>query len=93
MLFTAHSTLFLSPAQRCARAAAPRRAPEHAPMQQFPLRDGQLVVGGELLTTLAARVGHTPFYAYDRQLLRQRVAQLRAALPPAAAVSCGCSDP
>ena len=64
-------------------AAAPRRAPEHAPMQQFPLREGQLVVGGELLTTLAARVGHTPFYAYDRGLLRQRVAQLRAALPAA----------
>jgi len=64
-------------------AAAPRRAPEHAPMQQFPLREGQLVVGGELLTTLAARVGHTPFYAYDRSLLRQRVAQLRAALPAA----------
>jgi acyl-CoA synthetase (AMP-forming)/AMP-acid ligase II len=40
-------------------------------------------VGGELLTTLAARVGQTPFYAYDRGLLRQRVAQLRAALPAA----------
>jgi len=60
-----------------------RRPPEHAPMRQFPLRDGQLVVGGELLTTLVARVGQTPFYAYDRSLLRQRVAQLRAALPPA----------
>ena len=58
-----------------------RRAPEHAPMAQFPVRDGQLVVGGELLSTLAARVGQTPFYAYDRQLLRQRVAGLRAALP------------
>ena len=50
-------------------------------MAQFPVRDGQLVVGGELLSTLAARVGQTPFYAYDRQLLRQRVAGLRAALP------------
>ncbi len=63
--------------------AALRRAPVHAPMTQFPLRDGQLVVGGELLTTLAARVGQTPFYAYDRGLLRQRVAQLRGALPAA----------
>lgn len=52
-------------------------------MSQFPVRDGQLVVGGELLSTLAARVGQTPFYAYDRGLLRQRVAQLRAALPAA----------
>ena len=30
---------------------------------------------------LAARVGRTPFYAYDRQLLSQRVAELRATLP------------
>ena len=65
--------------------AAPtaRLAPVHAPMQQFVVRQGQLVVGGELLTTLAERVGQTPFYAVDRQLLRQRVAQMRAVLPPA----------
>ncbi|MBL8308731.1 MAG: pyridoxal-dependent decarboxylase, exosortase A system-associated, partial [Rubrivivax sp.] len=31
----------------------------------------------------AARVGQTPFYAYDRSLLKQRVAELRAALPAA----------
>ena len=30
---------------------------------------------------LAARVGQTPFYAYDRGLLKARVAELRAALP------------
>ena len=43
---------------------------------------GELVVGGERLSLLAARVGQTPFYAYDRGLLRARVASLRAALPP-----------
>ena len=58
-----------------------RRAVAHAPMQQFPTRDGQLVVGGELLSTLAERVGQTPFYAHDRSLLRQRVARLRSLLP------------
>ena len=58
-----------------------RAAPSHVAMDQFAVRDGELVVGGERLTTLAARVGSTPFYAYDRGLLRQRVAQLRAALP------------
>ncbi len=51
-------------------------------MRQFVVRDGQLLVGGELLSTLAARVGQTPFYAYDRSLLRQRVALLKATLPP-----------
>ena len=54
----------------------------HAPMEQFSVRDGELVVGGEKLSVLAARVGQTPFYAYDRVLLRERVAQLRAVLPP-----------
>ncbi|WP_434735619.1 pyridoxal-dependent decarboxylase, exosortase A system-associated [Candidatus Accumulibacter propinquus] len=51
-------------------------------MHQFPVRDGALVVGGIPLPQLAARVGQTPFYAYDRQLLSQRVAELRTALPP-----------
>ena len=55
--------------------------PVHAPMDQFAVRDGELVVGGMKLTQLAARVGQTPFFAYDRGLLRARVAGLRAALP------------
>ncbi len=58
-----------------------RLAPVHAPMDQFPVRDGELLIGGELLSRLAQRVGQTPFYAYDRHLLRARVGQLRAALP------------
>ena len=77
------AAMLTEPTQADPTTAPARRLPEHTPMQQFPLRDGQLVVGGELLTTLAARVGQTPFYAYDRGLLRQRVAQLRAALPAA----------
>jgi diaminopimelate decarboxylase len=58
-----------------------RALPIHAPMQQFPVQDGELVVGGQRLSRLAARVGQTPFYAYDRGLLRARVAELRQALP------------
>lgn len=58
-------------------------APVHAAMDQYALRDGELVVGGQTITRLAERVGATPFYAYDRGLVRARVAQLRAALPPA----------
>lgn len=61
---------------------APARAsPAHSPMSQWPVRNGELVVGGQQLSQLAARVGQTPFYAYDRGLLRQRVGMLRAALP------------
>lgn len=55
--------------------------PIHAPMTGFPVEHDELVVGGIPLNRLAARVGSTPFYAYDRRLLDARVAQLRAALP------------
>ena len=64
-----------------APAPAGRVMPVHASMDQFAVRSGQLVVGGELLEMLANRVGQTPFFAYDRGLLRARVAQLRQALP------------
>ena len=62
---------------------AERKLPVHAPMDKFRVESGELIVGGERLSLLAARVGQTPFYAYDRALLRSRVAELRAALPPA----------
>jgi diaminopimelate decarboxylase len=55
--------------------------PVHAAMDQFLVVGGELQIGGMSLTRLAARVGQTPFYAYDRNLLRGRVAAVRAALP------------
>ena len=58
-----------------------RQLPVHAAMNQFSVREGELVVGGERLSLLAERVGQTPFYAYDRALIRERVAALRDALP------------
>ncbi|MDR1423768.1 MAG: pyridoxal-dependent decarboxylase, exosortase A system-associated [Azoarcus sp.] len=56
-------------------------APLHAPMKQFPVASGELVVGGIPLKQLVARVGCTPFYVYDRALLTRRIEELRAALP------------
>ncbi len=57
--------------------------PVHAAMDQFVTQGGELHVDGLPLRLLAARVGATPFYAYSRRLLRERVAQLRTALPAA----------
>ncbi len=57
--------------------------PAHWPMRQFPVIDDCLQVGGVPLTQLAIRVGQTPFYAYDRRLLDERVALLRRVLPSA----------
>lgn len=59
----------------------PREKPVHAPTDQFPVQGNELLVGGIPLTRLAARVGQTPFYAYDRALLTRRATELRAALP------------
>lgn len=55
--------------------------PVHAAQTLFPVVDNCLQVGGIALTRLAQRVGSTPFYAYDRGLVTQRVRELRAALP------------
>ena len=55
--------------------------PTHAPMTQFPVVDDCLEVGGVALTELARRAGRTPFYAYDRNLITQRVELLRKHLP------------
>lgn len=56
--------------------------PVHAAQTGFPVVGDCLQVGGMPLTRLAQRVGSTPFYAYDRRLLSERVAHVRAHLPP-----------
>ena len=48
----------------------------------FEVRDNELVVGNKKLSQLAASLGSTPFYAYDRKRMSERVAELRAAIPP-----------
>jgi diaminopimelate decarboxylase len=47
----------------------------------FAQIDGRLAVGGVPVDRLADRVGSTPFFAYDRGLLTERVRLLRATLP------------
>lgn len=53
----------------------------HEHIASFGTMDGELRIGGMPLSRLAARVGSTPFFAYDRALLDQRVDRLRSALP------------
>ena len=55
----------------------------HPALDGFDIADGVLLVGGIPLDQLAERVGSTPFFAYDRQRIADRVARLRAALPKA----------
>jgi diaminopimelate decarboxylase len=53
----------------------------------FGSAGGELVVGGVPLERLAARVGSTPFFAYDRGLLSARVEHLRRTLPDGISLS------
>jgi diaminopimelate decarboxylase len=53
----------------------------HAERPHWRIDDGCLIVGGVPLTRIAHRAGRTPFYAYDRALLDERVASLRQHLP------------
>lgn len=55
--------------------------PRHASHTQFPVIDDVLQIDGISLTRLAERVGRTPFYAYSRALLSERVSDLRQQLP------------
>jgi diaminopimelate decarboxylase len=57
-------------------------AARHTSAARFPLIGSEISVGGLPLSRLAARVGRTPFYAYDRQVMRERVDELRRVLPP-----------
>jgi diaminopimelate decarboxylase len=50
-------------------------------MDKYPPENGELTWGKMPLMRLAARVGTTPFYAYDRGLLSARAADLRGAVP------------
>jgi diaminopimelate decarboxylase len=44
--------------------------------------DDSLTIGGMKVEQLASRVGRTPFYAYEREALTERIALLRKHMPP-----------
>jgi diaminopimelate decarboxylase len=58
-----------------------KAGPKHTSLTQFEVRDDCLHIGGIPLTRLAQRIGSTPFYAYDRQAMTDRVGLLRRHLP------------
>lgn len=54
---------------------------KHSVKNPFPVVDGCLQIGGVSIVRLAQQAGKTPFYAYDRQHVTERVALLRQTLP------------
>jgi diaminopimelate decarboxylase len=53
----------------------------HASHPFFGVRDDCLILGNRSVLEIAAQAGRTPFYAYVRQYMTDRVAQLRVILP------------
>ena len=54
---------------------------KHAPMDQFPVDNNCLVVGGKHLPDLITQLGHTPGFIYDSAVINERLKSLRAVLP------------
>jgi len=48
--------------------------------------EGELSVGGRTASALVAEAGGTPLFVYSRDMIRQRVADLRAAMPERLAI-------
>jgi len=58
-----------------------RQAPKHADMTQFASIHNELVIGGKTISQIDKLIGSTPFYAYDKTLIANNVANLKSALP------------
>ena len=58
-----------------------RPALQHAPMEQFTIKENCLCVGDIKVSELAEQLGSTPFYAYDRSVMTRQVNRLRKLLP------------
>ena len=54
---------------------------QHAASPYFESRDGELLIGGRNVSAIAADLGGTPFYAYDRAVMTRKVRELRSGLP------------
>lgn len=55
--------------------------PLHTEIAGYGVRDDELLVAGRPLSEIARHAGRTPFYVYSRDLVAQRLQDLRTALP------------
>lgn len=64
-------------------APSPQELPLHVRVEDFAVRDDELVIGGRSLADIVGLAGKTPAYIYSRELIDRRIRRLRAALPAA----------
>jgi diaminopimelate decarboxylase len=54
---------------------------QHAPHPWFTVKDDELVVAGRKISEIAANMGRTPFYVYDKSVMTRKAELLRSILP------------
>jgi diaminopimelate decarboxylase len=54
---------------------------QHDPIRLFAVENGELIFANMPIGRLVERVGQTPFYAYDRQILTEQFALLKRCMP------------
>ncbi|GAA0857972.1 pyridoxal-dependent decarboxylase, exosortase A system-associated [Aliiglaciecola litoralis] len=55
--------------------------PVHATMNQFEVRDNQILIGGKDLDTLCAMLDKSVFYAYDKNVVKAQIDLFHQAIP------------
>jgi len=68
-------------AQQQVSPKAPRPAPKHADMSHFARQNNELVIGDKTISQIEKLVGSTPYYAYDKALIANKVVSLTSVLP------------
>ncbi|MEM7282779.1 MAG: pyridoxal-dependent decarboxylase, exosortase A system-associated, partial [Pseudomonadota bacterium] len=53
----------------------------HAELPYFGVRDACLTIGGVPVSDLYEQVGRVPFFAYDSEVIKDRISLLREKLP------------
>ena len=53
----------------------------HEDMNQFPINDGQLLIGGKPLDTIANMLDKQVFYAYDKSVVEAKIALFHRHIP------------
>ena len=61
--------------------------PIHPAIAAYAIRNGTMLVGDMPIERLAVQVGTTPFFAYDRKHISDRIAELREYLPKSICLS------
>lgn len=60
-----------------------KKAPKHASMDQFVVRDGQLLLGSKTLDHIASTLNKEVFYAYDQRVVKAQIDKFHQAMPDA----------